>query len=302
MGKFTKTSFNKFINRNGENTIIKIGFSGGVTLFHFDGNLYSSILEKTTSLNMETVLETLEPMFFTVINPSEFACEPQILLPSCKFSKMICDPTTTNIKFDDWVRANYSIGLMHYHFYNLFENYAKTLDGHEKRLKIPGYNVGNLTRTPVDGIYYEFDALMTAALRAYDLNRYLLWNEASNCPDNYGKTLIHCKSIDEKLKSDLLLRWENFGKKFKQYRNCLIHNNTFGVGNSLIIIQKLPIDLWSIWAQIPENPGINKREKFTYYEKLDALDYGWNVIEEVTNTIRELYDLRYKTEQIWKEH
>jgi hypothetical protein len=93
--------------------------------------------------------------------------------------------------------------------------------------------------------YYEFDALITAALRSYNTTRYIVWHAfrpaKDSVPTSFQKTLRLCKGLPKTLLDRLNLSWSRFGSRVKEYRDCIQHYN--------------PIIHWSPYARMERLEG-----------------------------------------------
>lgn len=133
-------------------------------------------------------------------------------------------------------------------------------------------------------IYYEFEALVTAAKRAYDATRYVLWRQfgplKGSVPSSFDRTIIKLPRLPAELRHRLEQSWENYGVHLSDYRNCIQHYVPLGgPAPFTTIIRKN--GLLMMIARIPDNPEARSDAKFTYVRGLDALDYGWKVANEV---------------------
>jgi hypothetical protein len=139
---------------------------------------------------------------------------------------------------------------------------------------------GNQTKA-----YYEFEALVTAAIRSYNSTRYIIWEAfgpgTGSVPSSFTKTLPLCRNIPPVLEKRLQLSWHQFGDRVRAYRDCIQHYVPIsGIDFNARMVQ-LERGIWSTSVLIPDNPQARSVEKFRYHSKLDALTYGWQLTNEV---------------------
>ena len=133
--------------------------------------------------------------------------------------------------------------------------------------------------------YFEFDALLSAARRAYDKAGNLAWaafrGSGGGRPDNLAKLLKRCECIPKELADRLKQSWVKIGSRLKDFRDCTQHFASTDIGGCSIRMEKLDAGIWRAVAPIPDNPEAKSRSRFTYTCRLDALTYGWEVTNEV---------------------
>lgn len=185
---------------------------------------------------------------------------------------------------------SYSIRGTIYHCQRLANFYASISKAKWRLTKIPGFEhgprgcIGNQTEA-----YYEFDALIAKARRTYDCLAAVLWfvfeRHMSQCPGNFAKALAAYKSVPEDLRLRLKSSWDRFGSKLKDYRDCVMHYVPVDAHHGTAWTERLNCGVWSVMIRIPDNPEVRRRAKFTYQLNLDALDYGWELANELTEVI-----------------
>jgi hypothetical protein len=133
--------------------------------------------------------------------------------------------------------------------------------------------------------YWELDALLTAARRAYDASRYILWSvfgpNKGGLPSNFKKTLPACSKLPPELRNTLELSWQGYGERLTDYRDCVIHYAPIAFGLGTAWMQKLDGGVWSVLMRIPDNPEAQSQSAFTFAQGLDALTYGWELSNEI---------------------
>jgi hypothetical protein len=141
--------------------------------------------------------------------------------------------------------------------------------------------------------YYEFDAAVTAARRAYDVSRYLLWRRfggRGSIPSSFARTLAACSQLPEELKARLETSWREVGKEITEYRDCLQHYVPVDFGLASASMENRGGGLWSVRILIPDNPEARSKEVFTYGRGLDALSYCRSVAEELLTIMSLIID------------
>lgn len=202
-------------------------------------------------------------------------------MASCLFEKA---PVVFPV-FPKAYAVDYTVGAVGYHCKRLAEVYAE-ISRHFASVSLFQENTTGLaTFEYVPEPYYEFDALITAARRAYEFTRYLLWYSfgprKSSTPSSFRRTLDRCTHIPPTLAERLEKSWTLFGKKLAAYRDCIQHNVTLDQRCSTAFLEQIPQGAWKMAIWIPDNPEDKSGANFAYANRLDALTYGWNVTTEL---------------------
>ncbi|HOR18516.1 MAG TPA: hypothetical protein PLE10_01630 [Brevefilum sp.] len=186
----------------------------------------------------------------------------------------------------------YIVGAVIYHCKQLAEIYSS--------ICYLGTRVVDISHTDSDKFvfgnfsepHYEFDALITAARRAYDTTRYILWNVfgpgKGSIPASFPKVISHCTKIPPSLITRLNNSWEDYGRKMTDYRDCIQHYSPLSRGITSINMLRLDEFVWSMSIYIPDNPEVRSLEKFRISKKIDALTYGWELTNEITEIAVEI--------------
>jgi hypothetical protein len=130
--------------------------------------------------------------------------------------------------------------------------------------------------------YFEFDALITAAVRAYDTARFPLWaayGHRGSPPTNFERVVARVNAPTP-LTATLADAVEVYNRA-KKYRDCLQHYAQFGARLPFSRIQLLKGQVWSAVVLLPDNPEAKSYDKFLYAKQIDALSYGWQVTDGV---------------------
>lgn len=142
--------------------------------------------------------------------------------------------------------------------------------------------------------YFEFESLVTAVRRTYEFARYIIWRAFSgsrdNTPRSFLDTLESCKKLPPDLRSRLASSWEQCGKKVAAYRDCVQHYVCISGGFPRIRLDRLEGGIWACSALIPDNPEARSHRSFRYDTNIDALQYGWQVTEEILQVTRTILD------------
>jgi len=133
--------------------------------------------------------------------------------------------------------------------------------------------------------YFEFDALVSAARRAYDKSGHIIWqsfgDNKGGMPNNFADMLRRCTVLSSALRQSLETSWTVVGSKLKDYRDCTQHFASIDFARCNLAMSKLDENIWSASAMIPDNPEVKSKEKLSYNSRVDALSYGWQTTAEV---------------------
>lgn len=184
------------------------------------------------------------------------------------------------------LNLSYVVESVHYHCRRLCEVYSNICRLFvESTVKIIEEDVDAIGLGGELEPYFEFEALVTSALRAYNTTRYIIWTAfgpgKGSVPASFKKTLPLCNSIPRVLKKRLDSSWQQYGKQVQAYRDCVQHYVSIGGLLPTVQMTKLKGDVWSTSAWIPDNPGVKSDKKFTYSLKIDALKYAWKITNEI---------------------
>lgn len=186
----------------------------------------------------------------------------------------------------------YVVGAVGYHCLKLGEVASRTCGRLARAL---GSQHGELALVGIPGKsepYYEFDALITAARRAYEALRHPLWKAFGNrgpCPRSFETVLTSAKILPE-LQAVLQQSWESYGRKLKDYRDCIVHYVPIDYGTSQIQLFSIPGNIWGLQVPIPDNPDAKSKREFRFNSRLDALTYGWELANEILKLATAVFD------------
>lgn len=229
---------------------------------------------------------------------------PFMLYPSGNFSPQIPDFALINRYFYHATAIHYISSALVYHVNSLVSNYEFIRDKFKDISasfipKILDEKIHAFQGQPAP--YYEFDSLITAARRAYDTCRYILWNSfgpgKGNIPRSFQKTLPLCNNLDPVIYKELEQSWKTWGSILTSYRDCIQHYVPVDFGLSTILLYQDFPGVWTAVARIPDNPDSRSKNKFTFNKGLDALKLGWYIANEALRVLRIVIDAVLKLEE-----
>jgi hypothetical protein len=188
----------------------------------------------------------------------------------------------------------YDVGAAVHHCVNLAKAYELIVANFQHMSSIPGFSISD-SDLATYGFqaepYYEFDALLSASRRSYDKIGHCVWQVFEGgvgMPANMEKILDRLTGCPEPLSERLRNSWLSVGKTLKDYRDCTQHFGSVDLGMGAVMMKGLGDGVWKAWARIPDNPEAKSKKKFTYVGALDALTYGWDVVNEVVSLATEV--------------
>ena len=188
----------------------------------------------------------------------------------------------------------YLVGATQYHCMRLANLYAETW----REFYNPPFSLMNhksdisffVRLGSEEESYYEFDALITAAIRCYEAMRFPIWSvfgsrngivPKSGPRKNFEDTLNACENLPSTLKDSLRQNWASYGKKAKSYRDYIQHYFPLDRGFSQARMERLDENVWATSFLVPDNPEDKSPKKFRYDHKVDALTYGWELTDRL---------------------
>jgi hypothetical protein len=198
----------------------------------------------------------------------------------------------------------YLVGAVAYHCKRMAETYAaicrQYAAGCRQLAAIRGVAASSPDRVSDRAIflgqpepYYEFDAAITAARRAYDISRFLIWRRfggAGSLPSSFKRTVNAASNLPDDLRSRLEKSWTEFGERITDYRDCIQHYVPVDFGLTSALMEKVADAFWSVRIRIPDNPEARKKKAFTYAKGCDALSYSREVAEELLTVMTLVID------------
>ena len=191
---------------------------------------------------------------------------------------------------EDYFSVSYVVGATCHHCQRLAEAYADI----SRRFASSLAKMSNSDDMVYFGHepepFYEFDALITAAMRSYDTMRFILWTAFGD----KGSRPVSFQEVFEKVKNNLsptLVQhldrtWLQFGEKLKDYRDCIQHYVPLSGEIPSACMKRLDRGVWSTSYWLPENPKAKSAKEFRFRSQLDALTYGWELANEIMDTTK----------------
>jgi hypothetical protein len=197
----------------------------------------------------------------------------------------------------DALRLRYLVDALDHHCTRLAESYGRVNMAARRLMAAFGTReLAVLSGQPEP--YYEFDALLSCAARAYETVRSLVWvtfgddglarsrRAARRYPARRFDDFVRdCRRTPAVLRDALLESWSDHGADVNAYRRCLHHLDAADFGYASVRLRLLDDDLWAVSVPIPDNPRVGARQRYTFANRLDALDYGWSLTTEVMRVV-----------------
>jgi hypothetical protein len=179
----------------------------------------------------------------------------------------------------------YLFSALNYHCKQMVGLYADCTVQMEKVSRIPKFGTDDHVMRPGhEEMYFEFDAIVSVALRLYDAPGPLLWNVFSKkkggCPKHIPDVLKACAGIPEQLRNELSRSWQTFGPRLKDYRDCVHHHTSLEMQLGTADLIKNAQGLWTTLLRIPDNPDVKSSKAFKLTQRLDAMQYSLDVLRE----------------------
>jgi hypothetical protein len=139
--------------------------------------------------------------------------------------------------------------------------------------------------------FFEFDALISSAMRTLDTLRrpsWRLYGNSGSLPASFRRTVDNCRSLPETLQNMIEDSWRRFFATAKEYRDCIHHYVAPGADHGFACMQRHDPGFWTMTAWLPDNPEARSAQAFTFNGQLDALTYAWsltNRVVQITKTI-----------------
>ncbi|MBW2045590.1 MAG: hypothetical protein JRI96_12020 [Deltaproteobacteria bacterium] len=194
----------------------------------------------------------------------------------------------------------YLVGSAFYHCRRLAEEYCNTILSYlkiAKKIKVlqgkkPPILMGQTAP------YYEFDSLISSAIQALEISRYIIWRffkhpREKTLPRSWKNLLQHIKLPDD-LRQKINNFQKQFGIKIKDYRDCIQHYIplTGGFSNANINVEDRGV--LKVYFFIPDNPEARSYKDFKFALKIDALNFGWVLTNELLHLILAIVNSCYK--------
>jgi hypothetical protein len=199
----------------------------------------------------------------------------------------------------------YDVGAALHHCVNLAKAYESIVTNFQRIRSIPGFETSESEFASFGyqaEPYYELDALLSAGRRAYDKVGHCVWHAfeggGGGMPDNMSQLLDRLSACPRPLGEHLRNSWLTVGERLKDYRDCTQHFASADLGLGSVTMTRVGDGVWKAWARIPDNPEAKSKRKFTYITGLDALTYGWDVVNEVVSLATEVVTAASESAQL----
>jgi hypothetical protein len=187
--------------------------------------------------------------------------------------------------------VGYSVTAVQYHCKQIAETYSRIISTH---LMCP--REGEPARIQIAGQsepFFEFDAMVTGAIRTLDSLRRPLWRkygESGSLPASFTRTLEACRRIPESLRAKLEASWTNDFSVAKEYRDCIQHYFSPGEHTSQALLSRDPAEFYFVKAFLPDNPEARSLKGFEFNKGLDVLTYSWKLTSRLVEVVKLLAD------------
>lgn len=272
---------------------------------------FQSVSEKNEFITSEEKPEEIpHKLFYSVytkyhvrpilLTSSHSGSEHSMLLPSLPMRILdvelseLDNKNFEDISFQLLSNLSYSMETMLYHCKQLAEVYCRIC---RSFVSFPFGYLKKEDKVILGGnpeTYFEFDALVTDAMRLYEVLRYVIWikfgTPKNNVPKSYEGMLKKIPSRKKDFPPLLFDRlndnWSTIGDRAKKYRDCLQHNSPIIHGRPYVRMSRLDYKVWSASIWIPDNPEDKSQVKFIYDSEIDALTYGWELTSEMVKLVK----------------
>lgn len=212
-------------------------------------------------------------------------------------TSLLCKLSEKHLSVEQFHDLVYILGALAYHCKRLAYSYCDiALRFATSKCRFEGEETGQ-TFAPMHTCepLYEFDALITAAIRCYEMIRIVLCSifpMGGNFPKSLKKFFNQCSNRLPKVLADRLSEsWQNYGSQAKHYRDFIQHYYTLTkTGWLLPTMNHLGNNLWTVSIILPDNPELHSRKKFSFEKKIDALSYAWSIADEIATIYCKIAD------------
>lgn len=277
-------------------TLIRAVFTRGVEV-NFEGDAWrvansaSGAVQSFDSL--PSAREAIEPLLPVLVTdaPSYGALRTLMLRKGADQYYGIGVSDLLNRKHDSGFlfmvyHLTYLLGAVNHHCQNMAEQYVGIASTYAN---FPTSNDDSKSESGIFSYqtepYFEFDAAIGAARRAYDSLRYPLWKKfgpnKGSVPSSLSKLLKVGIDLPLELGDQLSESWAEYGRTLKDYRDCVNHYVPVDFGMGSAFMQVGDSGAWTTTIRIPDNPHAKSKLSFTFDENKDALDYAWNLADEL---------------------
>ena len=249
-----------------------------------DVNVPLSVLTKTNGLSPVLVeLEHPSPEALVLLLPN---AEGRMLDIEVKMHELLPQHAPDSNRLSELFSVVYTASAAVYHCKRMAEAYAQIVRRFADRPPTDSKRV-IFSNNPEP--FFEFDALIAAAMRTLDALRRPLWRMYGNpgsLPASFRRTVDNCGSIPESLQNTIDDSWSHFFANAKEHRDCIQHYVAPGADRGFADIQRRDPGFWTMTAWLPDNPEARSAQAFIFDNRLDALTYAWSLTNRVVQITR----------------
>jgi hypothetical protein len=208
--------------------------------------------------------------------------------PVLELQAQVIDRLDVGQALQSILNLRYITGALLYHCHGLVREYGRTIEQATEHPVSEDFVFQDAVEP-----YFEFEALVTTAVRVFETTRYLLWSAfgpGRDCPNNFEDCAKRLPALSPTLAA-ILTRGLGTFTRAKEYRDCCQHNAHFGARLPLARVTLYAGHVWSMQAWIPDNPEVKSYSTFSYAAQIDALRYGWELTGETCRFVKELVAL-----------
>jgi hypothetical protein len=173
-----------------------------------------------------------------------------------------------------------------YHCLALARWYSDECTRHSEWLLRFPHNIDKQVFGPSDP-YFEFEALVTAIVRGYDMLRYALWKKwgrGGSIPNSYERVVDAMVGCPREVAVRLQSSRDGAYSRAKGYRDCIQHYVDVG-SSSWAMMELLRESVWSVIVRVPDNPEARSSNRWVFSGNHDALTLGWELCTELFGVI-----------------
>jgi len=174
--------------------------------------------------------------------------------------------------------VRYSVLATLYHLNRLIDLYVRVTQLFE-RVHPPGTAKRGNTSDP--RVFYEIYAFLGAARRVYESIKKVLWKHYHGSVTegrwrSIGRVIDSPRDIPPLFVNELNKSWNTFGKKLKDYRDCVAHYAPLNDGGTTCWMNWYA-KRWGMIVRLPANPKAQSRNAFDFDSGPEALSYCHSV-------------------------
>ncbi len=132
-------------------------------------------------------------------------------------------------------------------------------------------------------VYFAFDGVVTAAIRALDSLRPYLWygfGERGQMSNSFFRTVETSTRLPHRI-SRIVDTLRPRLTDAKAYRDCIQHYFSPGLHTDSLQIDKHDPGFLTLSAWIPDSAASRATSQFRYAKNLDALSFSWDLVSDI---------------------